>query len=262
MTVRELECQIAKSQISRYVAGEVMSPDAMGQLEKHVQVCPDCKSALSERRTALLQLLEKKAPKTAAIFVDVEDEPLHETLGEKLRRKASEKAASAPKAAPKNITKPLLYSAALAGVLLAMSYVSNNMNSITGGKLLDSNAPAKTEAVLPTPTPEPTPAPAVMPEPQTTPSYQIGKSFATAVIAEGVQNVEAETIAQSSATTQPVQPKPAERQATPRPSTPRVSRPKATRRTVTPKIHATPPAPEARPSSGIKVYLDGKTVNK
>ena len=64
MHVSEFECAIAKSQISRYIAGDRMSDETMKQLEEHIARCSSCKNMIDQRRKELIQLLnlEEKTP--------------------------------------------------------------------------------------------------------------------------------------------------------------------------------------------------------
>jgi len=64
MHVSEFECAIAKSQISRYIAGDRMSDETMKQLEEHIARCSNCKNMIDQRRRELIQLLnlEEKTP--------------------------------------------------------------------------------------------------------------------------------------------------------------------------------------------------------
>ncbi len=64
MHVSEFECAIAKSQISRYIAGDRMSDETMKQLEEHIARCSNCKTMIDQRRKELIQLLnlEEKTP--------------------------------------------------------------------------------------------------------------------------------------------------------------------------------------------------------
>lgn len=57
MPVLEFECQLARSQISRYMGGEVLSEDLLHHLGDHVAECPGCRDFLEERRTALRAML-------------------------------------------------------------------------------------------------------------------------------------------------------------------------------------------------------------
>src|SRR4051794_20099524 len=57
MQLQNIECQIAKAQIGRYVAGDALSDETVSQLEAHVAKCADCKQNLAERRALLMAML-------------------------------------------------------------------------------------------------------------------------------------------------------------------------------------------------------------
>jgi hypothetical protein len=67
MPVTEFECAIAKSQIGRYIAGDNLGNEVVRQLESHIAACPNCKKLLEEKRTALMQMLDKPGDITAAV---------------------------------------------------------------------------------------------------------------------------------------------------------------------------------------------------
>ena len=67
MPVDSIECQIAKGQIGRYLAGESFSPTGLQQLEEHVANCTSCKTLLAERRQALLKMLGQEEAATPMI---------------------------------------------------------------------------------------------------------------------------------------------------------------------------------------------------
>ncbi len=67
MPVDSIECQIAKGQIGRYLAGESFSPTGLQQLEEHVAHCTSCKSLLAERRQALMKMLGQDGVETPSI---------------------------------------------------------------------------------------------------------------------------------------------------------------------------------------------------
>ena len=65
MPVKNIECQIARGQIGRYLAGESLSDEALKQLEGHIVGCPECKGALMQRRESLQAMLDEPAPEPA-----------------------------------------------------------------------------------------------------------------------------------------------------------------------------------------------------
>lgn len=192
MPVTNIECQIARGQISRYVAGDRFSQEAVNQLEGHIAECPHCKRFLSERRAALQSMLGGAPSPKAVIEVAVPDEPASpaarlqealkqvslETPAEPKARPAMPKkekaeapakpkreaktAPSAPKSersvSSASFTKPAIYALALAVVVIGMNAFTKASGSILGPKaasagLFNSIAPATTPTSA-NPTPE------------------------------------------------------------------------------------------------------------
>ncbi|HVL38045.1 MAG TPA: hypothetical protein VM328_01520 [Fimbriimonadaceae bacterium] len=143
MRVGNFECQIAQSQIGRYLSGEALSQEALRQLNGHIGACADCKQTLDQRKAALLSML---APGEAVVQMD--DAPpatTRDRLRDQLTRAAaaSVPAFAAPAVAsaepktrthPAKMSRPILYSLALAGVMLAMSYLAKNPATLFGEK--------------------------------------------------------------------------------------------------------------------------------
>ena len=171
MQVQNFECQIAKAQIGRYVAGDILSEETMEQLEAHVAKCPDCKQNLAERRAVLQAMLTTDEPKPA----NQQESPqknfdLADFIKSKIQSKQPVQAAvQVESVKTASFTKPALYSLALGAVLIAMSYVSKNMGSVLGPKAVDAPAVMKKPAAaIPTnriakPEPKPNPAKSVGP---------------------------------------------------------------------------------------------------
>lgn len=164
MRVGNFECQIAQSQIGRYLGGEGLSNEAVRQLNQHIAECADCQQVLNERKAALLGMLGA-AP--AQAVVHAEDPGPRQTLRDRLQEqlaKAQANVAPAPAepdpvppverkpAAPAKatLTKPMLYSLALAAVMIAMSYLAKNPTSILGEKA-SADLPAATLPATPPP---------------------------------------------------------------------------------------------------------------
>lgn len=170
MPVTNIECQIAKGQIGRYLAGDPLSPEALKQLEAHIADCPDCKEALQDRESALKSMLGKKPatpsvdfetpadsaveadtkpnPMAAAIRSQLEAERLQkaELVAEQLRlakevQEIQEKPKGKGLKMPAGNYKPLILSCALALVLIGMSYMSKSGIGPFGAKA-DSILPA------------------------------------------------------------------------------------------------------------------------
>lgn len=183
MSVTNFECQIAKGQIGRYLAGDAFSDEAIRQLEAHIGGCPECKAHLAERKRALQQMLGGK-PMRAVVEVPESAEPVRPKVtpdakwAEALaaagaagtstetpapRKKAKPAKEPAPAPAPKTIaktdvvksgsfTKPLAYALGLAGVLVGMSAFSRSGFDLLGPKASKSMT-SKPEAVTPVVTP-------------------------------------------------------------------------------------------------------------
>jgi hypothetical protein len=183
MSVENIECQIAKAQIGRYITGDALSPEAVEQLEAHIADCRDCKEQLALRRQSLMSMLGASTagdlPAQAVVQVPTARTSVADALRaaaadkvERLRVKPQTPAApsdqSAPaksggpaqKAAPSAVQrlatgsapswKPIAYSVALAAALIAMSLVAQNPTSLLGARAAEA-LPAATPPVLDTP---------------------------------------------------------------------------------------------------------------
>ena len=184
MQVENIECQIAQAQIGNFLAGSGLSQEAMEQLEEHIAGCPGCKAALSERRSELRALLTK--PKAVVDFEKIAQEAeatKAKSISTALRKKslqqmlepAPEPVVESPKPRPtadapvENLEpkaskkpsqwKPLIYSLALAAVLVGMSLFSKNITALFGPKLgAATSLGTSTTAPLPEPAPIETPS--------------------------------------------------------------------------------------------------------
>jgi len=152
-------------QIGRYVSGEVFSAEALKQIENHVAKCPSCARVLNDRRQALKSMLSHGVAAVTTDAPKAKENPLLKAIREKTYVQSREarlqepavptpSASKAPAAAePKKLDKfgkPAMYSAALAAVLIAMSFFGKAQNSFFGGSA-DKAFPTTTEA---TPTPK------------------------------------------------------------------------------------------------------------
>lgn len=137
MAVHNIECQIAKSQIGRYLSGDAFSAQALKQLEEHVAECDDCKASLHQRKAALQAMLG--GSNTAVVQVEETETETHKTFAETLLGKMSSKPRPTQPAAvqtkPVHFWKPLGYSLALAAVLLGMSAFSKTLTAPFGAKV-------------------------------------------------------------------------------------------------------------------------------
>lgn len=242
MSLKSLECKLAQGQISRYLTGDRLSPEALVDLEAHVSECDDCREIIAERRRTL-----EKVVASARAVVEVPDS----------EEEAPEEAASAPAktAKPsvraklldqigkggKNNAKPLILSSALAVVLVAMSYVAKDPTRLFGTKLASSVA-LPSAAATPTPVkPEPTKTTTPVSNP-TPPISQPDEKSTPSNISEP--------------TPKPIESQPASQAAAPEPKVEvKTSRPKAMRRPAAtkkqPPVHAKP--------AGIRVYDESGT---
>lgn len=179
MQVENIECQIAQAQIGNFLAGSGLSQEAMEQLEEHIAGCLGCKAVLSERRSELKALLTK--PKAIVDFEKIAQEaeatqaksistalrkkslqqmlePTPEPVAEASKLRAVVDAPAndqEPKAAKKpSQWKPLIYSLALAAVLVGMSLFSKNITELFGPKL---SAASPLTGAAPSPDPQPAP---------------------------------------------------------------------------------------------------------
>lgn len=163
MPVLDFECQLARSQISRYMGGEILSEDLLGQLKGHVDECAGCRLFLQERRDALRQMMDlgEPGPKPAEhragyavvhtnrteLHSDPENQPSKaEALLSQIKARTNpNRAATAPsdsdapnKHVKNGFSKPALYSIGLAGVLIVMSYMVKSPNGLLGPKAIAS----------------------------------------------------------------------------------------------------------------------------
>lgn len=134
MQLQNFECQIAKAQIGRYLAGDVLADENLRQLEAHIATCPGCKQHLAERKQALQATLSE--PQTSAKRFD-----LAEFIKAKVLSRQPVQAAVQTNVKPNSLTKPLLYSLALGIVLIGMSYLSKNMSALLGPKAAEAVPP-------------------------------------------------------------------------------------------------------------------------
>jgi hypothetical protein len=137
MQLQNFECQIAKAQIGRYLAGDSLGEEAMEQLEAHIGKCADCKQNLAARRAVLQAMVSP----TEEPEVATEESPKRLRFdvaafirSKVLARQQVHAVAQAPDAKPGTFTKPAMYSLGLGAVLIGMSYLSKNMGSMLGPK--------------------------------------------------------------------------------------------------------------------------------
>jgi hypothetical protein len=105
MQVQDIQCQIAQTQIGRYLGGEAFDAETLRQLNEHISGCSKCKEFVNSRRA------EVTAEELAA-----EAPSWRERLADMFRQHS----------------KPILYTAALATILVAMGFLSNDPTTIFG----------------------------------------------------------------------------------------------------------------------------------
>ncbi|MBI5707510.1 MAG: zf-HC2 domain-containing protein [Armatimonadetes bacterium] len=161
MPVENIECQIAKGQMSRYLAGDSLSPEMAVELRAHIAECPGCAETLQKKREILQTMLSGsggriaiEAPASQASPTaprDSSDEPsstppMNRISAMLLERLAKTQAAphavarleDRPRAA--QYWKPLIYSGALALVMLGMSFIMRDPTRLFGSRLADDPA--------------------------------------------------------------------------------------------------------------------------
>lgn len=149
MAAQTIECQLAQSQIGRYLAGTDMSPEAVSQLELHISECPECSFFVEAKRA---ELRKKAEANSAAVSILDEAKHIHpfarnvtppteamESLMDVIRKRsttAAEPIDVEEKREPA-LAKPIqwkvfVYSAALGAVLLGMSHFTSNPTALFG----------------------------------------------------------------------------------------------------------------------------------
>jgi len=168
MQIENSQCTLAQAQIGRYVAGETLPEDVLTSLEAHLDECSDCRSLVREQRAALevragepaaepidAPNLTESFPEPeatpvlaeAAVEASITEAEKTEPQGEapKHRLPAFRDALKNARNGKRKLGNPLIWSGALAFVLVAMSYVAKNPSIIFGKKASDGKV-AKKEA--------------------------------------------------------------------------------------------------------------------
>jgi hypothetical protein len=148
MQVANIECQIAQAQLRRYLTGEEMPTSIVSDLETHLRHCPDCMAAAQSLRESLKGVLQAKVTGKPVPKVELPKVPATEGVREDAGpQHAPTKAVvespadilDAPdsqfrpkKAVNKSQIKTLLYSSALAVLLILMSTVFKDPTTLFG----------------------------------------------------------------------------------------------------------------------------------
>ncbi len=166
MQVQNIECQLARVQLKRYLAGEELPADLLSDLENHLRNCSDCQKVVDQQKASLngMAAATPAAPKIklpnpfAAIVArrpKAESEPDLATPADVLAEPGAE---IAPAAQPfwrnRNNLKTLGLTSGLAIVLILMSTVFRDPTAMFGPRALPSKA---APAAKPAPTNEQTP---------------------------------------------------------------------------------------------------------
>ncbi|MCX7800237.1 MAG: hypothetical protein N2109_07845 [Fimbriimonadales bacterium] len=141
MPVQNVECQIARLQIGRFLKGEILPKDMMAQLEAHLGRCQECRAELAGRKAELHALANGSAAVGAPEPSRRErTEPQPAAARPNQQKAAPRKAAVAtpPAAAQPFPWKLLVYSLSLAGVLAAMSFLAKDPTALFGAKAADA----------------------------------------------------------------------------------------------------------------------------
>lgn len=166
MQVQELECQIAQAQTGRYLSGESLSDETIADLERHLAQCEQCRGAIAERRRSLELLMVgprseavTPAKKSATFRLDraVVEIPNQDRVPAAFTSRAStgvpdinlgaESELMAPATFLKRNAKTLAYSIALAGVLVAISFLIKDPTKLFGERVVDSKIHSAASAI-------------------------------------------------------------------------------------------------------------------
>ncbi len=190
MSVQNIECQIAQGQISRYLSGDSFPTTMVTELEKHIAECPQCQEIVNQKKAMLQAMLRMQGAKPVKAVVEmpieqelIEEElpkraprskPARQTLSQKLVDRIAEAHASQnagttvqrePSDKKNTYGKPLMYSLALAAVMVGMSYVMKDPTRLFGDRVVaQGTAPAATVAGNSETPPAATPEPAQTPD--------------------------------------------------------------------------------------------------
>ncbi len=140
MPVETIECQIVQGQLGRYLAGDALPSEAVRELERHIGGCSICQSEVATRRATLhallgvapevpeanplLDLLRQRSSSTTTM-------PTH-AVTPHLTEPAPPVETELTLAPRRLFTKPILLSAGLAVVLIAMNVLTKGPTDLLG----------------------------------------------------------------------------------------------------------------------------------
>lgn len=241
MPAKDLECQLAMLQLSRYMNDIALSDAALEDLESHLAECAECQAEVMRLRIAQLH--------------EPEPAPTHAVVEEQQPTAAKPKAESrvAPAAAKLGILNRIhpnvrmgVLSLALAGVLMTMSSVAKDPSKVFGPRASDLARPTTVAGSVVRANPaKPTPVIAELPNATTPPPEKREEPKR-----EDPPKAESAKPALTKSS-----PAPVKRRTTPRRP---VRRPTTVAKRPTPTKSPTPakpaPKPASRPKGGIIVY--------
>lgn len=186
MAVQNIECQIALGQMSRYLSGDALAADVEDELKAHIARCSSCASALEHRRVLLQAMLGANvavAPEHSPDAEEPSETPrgngrAKARLGKNLFAEAvvrsardntnagDEPALSPPTATHTPYWKALAYSAALALVMVAMSFLMRDPTRLFGERAIADAEVATPANAIPAEPQEPITPPAEFPAPR------------------------------------------------------------------------------------------------
>lgn len=156
MPVETIECQIVQGQLGRYLAGDLLTAEVVRELERHIGGCPICRTEVANRRATLhallgvgpeapeanplLDLLRQRSSSTSTM-------PTHAATPHLAEPASVETELTL---APRRLfTKPILLSAGLALVLIAMNTLTNSPTDVLGPRANTAVSTPKTTVIAP-----------------------------------------------------------------------------------------------------------------
>ena len=141
MQLKDLECQLAQSQLTRYLRGAPLSAEALEALEAHISECEHCRSEVAAKRSVLA---EEAAPTHVVAHQPVQEAPAAAPQVEALPEEAPQlpiKSAVVLKLLEKlpSNARPIVLSTALALLLITMSAVAKDPTKVFGERLASNN---------------------------------------------------------------------------------------------------------------------------
>lgn len=139
MPVTNIECQLVKAQINRYLRGEELGTEVMRQLEAHLLACDDCKEVLVARKSELRSRLATSSDKASGLKAAASklraavSMPATEVASPRppatqphtpVSQAAQAAAALKPNLKPSLFAKPAAYTVVLAAVLVLMTQMT------------------------------------------------------------------------------------------------------------------------------------------